>query len=273
LPRRRRRRDKEDEGARLRLPVRLRYLIAAGLTVAAVSALVGQRQAMAAWLDRQFPVRTVAVAGDLRHERPQALGRWLGRQVEGGFFTADLQRLRQAVVARPWVRDARLRRRWPGTLVVSVREHRAAARWRPGPDAGWRLVSRQGAVFRPRTAPAAGGLPELQGPRARLADLRARRALLAERLGSGHSVTRVAVDARGDWVAAVDGRVRVHFGRDHWDRRLDRLMRVERGWRLLERQVARVDLRYPDGLAVSLPEGGGGEDGANTSGASARRPG
>lgn len=278
MPRRQRRKDKA-RGPRLRLPVRLRYLLAGGALAAGGVALAGQLDTARAWLDRQFPVTGVAVTGDLAREAPEPLARWLAERLDGGFFTADLDRLRRAVAARPWVREARLRRRWPGTVVVAVREHRASARWRDGPGADWALVSDAGAVFRPEALPAGMALPRLQGPRARLAELRARLDELAGRLDGGHRVSRVAVDARGDWTALVDDRVRVHFGRDHWQRRLDRLMAVARGWRLLDRRVARIDLRYPDGLAVALPDGidgpaeGGSQDGPNTGGPSPGRPG
>jgi cell division protein FtsQ len=284
LPRRQRRKGKAEDGPRLRLPVRLRYLLAGAAVAAGGVALAGQLDSARAWLDRQFPVTGVAVTGELAREAPEPMARWLAGQLDGGFFTADLNRLRRLVEARPWVREARLRRRWPGTLVVALREHRASARWRAGPAADWALVSRAGAVFRPRTLPAEGALPRLQGPRARLEELRARRAELAGRLGDGHRVSRVTVDARGDWTALVDGRVRVHFGRDHWRRRLARLKAVADGWRLLERRVARIDLRYPDGLAVALPkgadgpegggsQGSGGQAGPNTGGSPAGRPG
>jgi len=251
LPRRQRRKA-SNHGPRLRLPVRLRYLALAGLVAVGGGALAAHWATAVAWLDRRFPVERVAVAGELRREDPEALAAWLAGRIEGGFFTADLEGLRRAVAARPWVREARLRRRWPGTLALAVSEHRAAARWRPEQGAAWRLVSRQGAVFQPRRLPDGGALPRLEGPRPRLGELRRRLADLDGRLGADHAVTALAVDSRGDWTARVDGRLALHFGRDHWDRRLARLMRVARGWRLLERRVARVDLRYPDGLAVAV---------------------
>jgi len=252
LPRRRRR--KADEPVRLRLPVRLRYLVAAGLLVAVGVAGAGQMATMRAWLDRQFPVTGMAVATDLRHEDPQALAHWLAERLQGGFFTADLGRLQRALQKRPWVREARLRRRWPGELVVTVTEHHPVARWRQGSEAGWRLVSEEGAVFRPEET-AVAGLPRLEGPRARLEELRGRLTELEERLGADHHVSGVRVDARGDWTARLANRVTIRFGRDNWSRRVDRLIRVGRGWGLLERAVTRVDLRYPDGMAVAVAEG------------------
>ncbi|MEF8793415.1 cell division protein FtsQ/DivIB [Thiohalorhabdus sp.] len=250
----RQRRPEGKKPSRLHLPVRLRYLVVAGLVVAAGVAVAGQMDALRTWLDRQFPVTGMAVAMELRHEDPDALAHWLAERLRGGFFTADLGRLQGALEERPWVREARLRRRWPGKLVVAITEHRPVARWRPGPRAGWRLVNAQGAVFRPED-PAVGGLPRLEGPRARLEELRSRLAVLKGRLGQGPRVSGLRVDARGDWTAHLGEGITVRFGRDSWSRRLERLMRVSRGWGLLERTVTRIDLRYPDGIAVAVAEG------------------
>lgn len=241
--------------------MRLRYLVAAGLLAAGAVGAATQLGALGAWIDSRFPVKGVAVPEDLRHEDPEALARWLAGRLEGGFFTADLKGLQRALRQRPWIREARLRRRWPGTLVVGVTEHRPAARWRPGPSADWRLVSAQGALFRPGEF-AVKGLPRLEGPRARLGELRDRSAALAQRLGEGHRVAGLKVDARGDWTARLAAGMTVRFGRDNWSRRLDRLVRVDRGWGLLERAVRSVDLRYPDGIAVAVAEGARPKKGA-----------
>ncbi|KPV39754.1 hypothetical protein AN478_10060 [Thiohalorhabdus denitrificans] len=208
-----------------------------------------------AWLDRQSPVRKVAIGGDLRHTDPEALARWLGDRLQGGFFTVDLRRLKRQLEARPWVRSARIGRQWPDTLRVRVAEHSPRALWSDGGP--WFLVSREGTVFKPRDLDDEAGLPRLAGPRDRLGALLERLATLRARL-EDHRVSRLRVDARGAWSAEVDGRVLLRFGRRNWERRLNRFLRVEREWELLERTVSRIDLRYPDGLAVA-PEAEAGQ--------------
>jgi cell division protein FtsQ len=235
--------------------LRLRGVLAAGVLMGAGLWLAGQQAAVQQWLDRQFPITRVAVGGELRHLAPEALADWLEPRVAGGFFTADLEALRRAVEARPWVREARLRRRWPGTLAVRVAEHRPRARWVTAEDE--RLVSRRGAVFAAAPRGALEALPRLVGPRSRIPALLERLGRLEERLGTRYRVSRLGVDARGAWSAEVDGRVTIRFGRKHWKGRLTRLLRVHRGWKLLDRAVTRVDLRYPDGLAVAVAEADG----------------
>ena len=277
MPRRRPTRSGErGRGSGRRPPVRLRYLLLGGGLAAVLAGLGLVATAAGAWLDRQLPVRRVLVDGDLTHQDPQALGRWLGRRIRGGILTIDLGGLRRAVRKRPWIRDARLRRQWPDAVALRVTEHVPAALWRPGEEADWRMVSREGVVFRPRKIGDRPGLPRLEGPASRLGRLRARRADLEDRLAGKHAITRLTVDARGAWSARVDQRIILRFGRRHWPERVKRLLRVQSQWSLLGERVERVDLRYPDGLAVAIAgqgkEGpGGGEPDADAARTAARR--
>ncbi|MFP4560780.1 MAG: cell division protein FtsQ/DivIB [Thiohalorhabdus sp.] len=252
MPRRRR------DGGRRRLPVpRLRYgFLGAGALGGAVW-LAGMLDDTRDWFDRQTPVRKVAVGGDLRHTDPEALARWLGDRLRGGFFTVDLSRMKEELEARPWVRSARIGRQWPDTLRVRVAEHRPQALWSDGGP--WFLVSREGTVFKPRDLADGSNLPRLSGPRDRLGALLDRLDTLRDPLES-HRVSRLQVDARGAWSAEVDGRILLRFGRRNWERRLDRFLRVEREWSLLDRPVRRIDLRYPDGLAVAPDAEAGQKD-------------
>ncbi len=236
-------------------PLRLRYVLAgAGLLALGVWG-AARVDALGTWLDRQLPVRRILVEDALEREEPRTLARWIGQRLRGGILAADLEALRQGLTDRPWVRTARLRRRWPDALEVRVAEHAPAAMWRPATGAQWHLVSRRGVVFKRHRSGDPVDLPRLQGPRSRLGELRRRRAALDQRLGPGHGVTRMAVSSRGAWSGQVDGRVTLRFGRVHWRERIGRLVQVQRKWRLLGPRVKRVDLRYPDGLAVAVSGG------------------
>lgn len=246
-------------------------LLGGGLVIAAGAGwMVLQAAEIWAWLDHRFPVRRIEVAGEAGPDGARALGRWLGRRVDGGLLTMDLERLRRQAERRPWIREARLRRQWPDALWIRVRVHRAEARWRPGSGSDWRLLSERGAVFGPEWDEVYRDLPALVGPERRIDELLRRWRTLRERLGSDRAPTRLAVDARGGWTAELTGRVRVRFGRDRWQRRLERLVRVQEGWRLLDRRVERIDLRHPDGLAVAVREdpkqGADGSERAETGG-------
>jgi cell division protein FtsQ len=83
-------------------------------------------------------------------------------QIRGNFFSVNLESVRQAFEAVPWIHKAAVRREWPNQVIVSVEEHQPLATWG---DEG-RLVSVKGDVFTANLDEAEedGELPALSGP-------------------------------------------------------------------------------------------------------------
>jgi len=75
-------------------------------------------------------------------------------------LTLELEALRRTVLAHPWVRDARIERELPGTIVVQVREHKARALLMMG---HLYLVNRKGQVFKRAELDEAVGMPVITG--------------------------------------------------------------------------------------------------------------
>ena len=70
-----------------------------------------------------FPLKVIRVEGDLaRVERKEIVEALQGR-LQGTFFTADLDLVRERFETVPWVRHAAVRRIWPDRLEVRVEEH------------------------------------------------------------------------------------------------------------------------------------------------------
>jgi cell division protein FtsQ len=97
-----------------------------------------------AWTVSQpwFALRTIDVVTPAAHVTETQVRLVVERHVRGTFFTVDLERVREALEKLPWVREAKVARHWPDTLVVSLTEHKPLARWNQ--DA---LVNDQGEVF------------------------------------------------------------------------------------------------------------------------------
>ncbi|HRK79574.1 MAG TPA: FtsQ-type POTRA domain-containing protein, partial [Thiobacillus sp.] len=110
------------------------------------------------WVAAQpwFALRNIEVKTPATHVTEAQIRLVAERQVRGTFFTVDLERVRSSLEKLPWVREARVERRWPDTLVVSLVEYVPLARWNDNA-----LVNADGEVF---VAAAAGSLPRLSGP-------------------------------------------------------------------------------------------------------------
>ncbi len=86
-----------------------------------------------AWVARRhvmtsarFAITEIAVSGN-DHRPTEAIVAESGLQVGANVFVADLDAARSRVLGDPWIAEASLARRLPGTIVVHVTERRAAA--------------------------------------------------------------------------------------------------------------------------------------------------
>ncbi len=206
----------------------------------------------------RFPVTNVDVIGTLDYVDRDALRTVVGRFTGAGFYGLDIDGLRVAVEALPWVAQARIGREWPGRLEVGVDEHEPAARWND--DA---LVSKRLELFRPpQLQPddpqyadwqrVFADLPVLVGNDGRhqavLEDFR-RYELDLKALGLG--VERLEEDARGSQTLALTGGIGVRLGQQSREERFARFVDV---WPRLADSVARdpasFDMRYANGFAL-----------------------
>jgi len=237
---------RRQRSARLQHLARAGTRVLAGMGIAAVLVL-----GVLAWVhfdpDARLPMEHVEVVGSLRHVDIEAV-QALARAHAPGFFGAELDRLREALEARPWVAAVRLRRRWPDTLVVRVIEPVPVARW--GED---QLVDRHGELFGPVALEAWEDLPALRGTDGRQVLLMQRYLDVSARLAdAGFEVVGLKEGARHDWTIHLADGVQVLMGRDADLARLGRLVRAAPAIReQRDAPLARIDMRYPHGLAVA----------------------
>ena len=217
----------------------------------------------------RWPLRTLRVVGELQRVDDAALRAAVRPHAQRGFFAVRLDDAQAAVAKLPWVDRAEVRKQWPDILIVSVTEHRPFARW--GED---RLLSERADIF-----PAAGvtvpkGLPRFDGPESAGADLIAfyneARAMFAP---AGIDIVALRIDARGSRSMTLSNGAELLLGRD------DPRLRLARFARLLPqlqaqsgRALARADLRYTNGFALTWARGREQADADKASAAAGERP-
>ncbi|MFL6672164.1 MAG: cell division protein FtsQ/DivIB [Massilia sp.] len=214
------------------------------------------------WLSQRpmFSLRSVRVESmygiGLKHVNELTVRNGVLGKIKGNFFTTNLEQVRTTFESVPWVRRATVRREWPNQLIVSVEEHEALGTW--GEDG--RLLSVKGDVFTANLAEADEDheLPAFDGPAGsekevlgRFADLRgwfAPVSLVPESL---------SLSSRYAWTVKLDNGMSVALGREQ-DRntlkaRVQRLVGVypQLVARLQEGRIDTIDMRYPNGLALS----------------------
>jgi cell division protein FtsQ len=162
-------------------------------------------------------------------------------------MSADLDVIQRAVESVPWVDHARVQRRWPNSLHVTVIEETAVARW---DQSG--LLNTRGQLFVREAAHVPAELPRLSGPDGTEAEV-AERYLAAQgrMLEAGMRIAALRLDERGAWEIDLDNGVTVRLGRRDVDERLERFVHTASqviAHRMNE--ISYVDMRYSNGFAI-----------------------
>ncbi|MBU4499354.1 MAG: cell division protein FtsQ/DivIB [Gammaproteobacteria bacterium] len=218
-----------------------------------------------------FALTTLEVKTPVAHVTEEQIRLVAERRVRGTFFTVDLENVRESLEKLPWVREARVERRWPDTLVVSLVEQEPLARWNDNA-----LVNAEGGVF---VAAADGELPRLSGPEDSSAEVvAAYRRYQAALATLDMRIAELRLSPRRAWSIRLDNGMQLLLGRQQTDARLTHF--VSYYPRLISAQAApasvqdmslagtadapkpaapilplSVDLRYADGFAVRMPNG------------------
>jgi cell division protein FtsQ len=213
---------------------------------ATICALILTALAALTWaLDR--PVRVISMDGSFQRVSPGQIEKAVAPFAHTGFMSADLDAIQRAVEALPWVDHARVQRRWPGSLHVTVIEQTAAARWG---ESG--LLNTRGELFIRSAAHVPVELPRLSGPEGTESQV-AQRYLAAQgrMLEAGLRIAALRLDERGAWEMDLDSGVTVRLGRRDVDERFDRFIRTASqviAHRMND--ITYVDMRYSNGFAI-----------------------
>jgi cell division protein FtsQ len=177
-------------------------------------------------------------------------------RLRGNFFTLDLDAVRQAFEAVPWVRRASVRREWPNRLIVELEEHEVLGTWGDEDD---RLMSVQGELFTVNQAEAVDDdqhLPQFVGPNGSEKDVLMRYKQFRQWFAPLNLIPEtVTLSERYAWSVKLDNGMNVELGRDEDGNTLkERVGRLVSVWpqlvASLQDKIENVDMRYPNGLAL-----------------------
>lgn len=205
-----------------------------------------------------FPLREVVVVTPLKQVTGAQLAYAARSSLAGNFFTVDLHRVRNTFEKLPWVRNAEVRRRWPGTIELEVEERRAAAYWRLADAGETQLVDEYGAVF---AAASDAKLPVFSGPDGSAPLLLERYREFTQAIAPlGRSLDGLALSPRLAWQLRLDDGMVIELGHDEAKAPVAaRLARFVAAYgptaERFGRRVAVADLRYPNGFALRPAQG------------------
>ena len=209
-----------------------------------------------------FPLRVLRIEGNPLHVDAEAVNEAMGNRFIGNFFAVDLEAVRASIESIPWVRRADVRRQWPDRLTVHIEEHVPIAYW--GDKADEKLVNRYGELF---VGASPQQLPQFMGPIGSEAQIAFHYAEFSQTLAPlNANVLQILLSPRSAWQLKVTIKnqpaLTLMLGRGEGDqsdenisRRLARFVRYYPAMQAqLNRNVQYIDLRYPNGFAVRVPE-------------------
>ncbi len=204
----------------------------------------------AAMLDQ--PIHAITIEGPFQRVSALQIEEAISDELENGFLSASLAAIQEMVVALPWIDQANVVRRWPGSIELSVTEQIPAASWG---ESG--LLNTRGELFVTAARHVPAELPRLSGPDGQYAIVAARYLDIREQLlPTGLDVRRVHVDARGAWEMTLANGIDIRLGRRDVGERIQLFLDVATNIiSRREQEIEFVDMRYSNGFTIGWRNG------------------
>ncbi|AXI01604.1 cell division protein FtsQ/DivIB [Aquirhabdus parva] len=195
------------------------------------------------------PVAEVMVTGDISSAEQSILQRGIQPLIHENYFTADLTKIRDAVLDQSWVESVTVTRHWPDGLLVRVIPRQPIARWGSG-----RLLSGRGTVFTEAVRQDHNDLPLLHGPISQSVAMMQQYQQIDQWFTPlGLRLKELYLTDRMTWFMSFDSGLRVIVDQEQTNLKLQRLSDLGQGdekLRGLWSRIAAVDLRYRNGMAI-----------------------
>jgi cell division protein FtsQ len=209
-------------------------------------------------------IDSVEVFGQLHWVNRQKLNQAVKPYLDSNFFSADLNAIKQAVEALPWVASASVRRSWPNQLQITIGEQKAVARWK-----GRYLMNDKGQLFQPGHIPdeLSKTLVRMEGPENSYPYLfdcyqdllplfPSAKSGAAKKSSTGNpTITEVYLNERRALGIQLSNGIKLRFGRvntglDLYNIAARFLSAYEDNLKDQADKISVVDLRYTNGFAV-----------------------
>jgi len=197
------------------------------------------------------PIAVIGVNGELKRVKTGEVESIVAGSLGGGFLSLDLEGICHALEEHPWIATASARRKWPNEVVISVEEEAPIARWGES-----HFLTAKGRVAEIAGADLPEELPHLMGPEGMERRVMQQYKNFTQVLDPlGLKVEACYLAARGNWMVTFDNGMELAVGKEPVVDKLNRFLRV---WDAELKQradhIARVDIRYANGVAVKWKE-------------------
>lgn len=206
------------------------------------------------WLGKPstMPIKQVRIEGELQHVSRESISTALSQLVNTGYFSMDAAAIVSKTTSLEWVDEARVRRIWPDTIVVSLKEQRPVAIWN-----NTKLLNERGEIFSPDFNQVSFDLPYLSGKDVSSNSVLEEQQRIDELIKKvGVSVKALTLAEHGSWLTELTNGIVIKAGNLSAAKNINKSLTLVASLEgdLLNR-IETVDLRYPNGVAVTWKNG------------------
>ena len=199
-----------------------------------------------------LPIKYVRTEGEFQYLSKDDVKDILQPLVVTSFFDADMQAIHSAVSTLPWVDAVTVKRIWPDAIDIKVHEKQPFARWGKGA-----LITESGVIFMPNINILIQNLITVTGPELQQVKvLEIMKGIKTALDDHSMELAEFNVSDRWAWKIKLVTGMEILLGQDEQLKKLKRFLRTLTV--LTQGQLdamAVVDLRYPNGYAVSWRPG------------------
>ena len=227
----------------------LRYLVTlsvlfAALAFVALDTFAVYRAELTGFFSK--PISKVRIENQWQRVSESDVTGILQQYIGASFFDFDINGASRDLKALPWVASVDVRRVWPDTLSLHLKEEVPIAKW-----GAVELLNQYGELFSPTDTDDFAGLPLLEGPADSQDQVMQQYKQLSQALSPvGLKLDGLKLSHRQSWTLKVNA-MQIEAGRQDV---LARTQRFARFYAQQDRaetaQFASVDLRYGNGIAV-----------------------
>ncbi len=195
----------------------------------------------------RFAFRQVHLYRQGHHTTIAEITYLLAQQQQQNFFAMNTHRLHQQLMLLPWVKQVAVRRVWPDRLDIVLKEKRAIAVW----NEEW-LLDEQKKPFHPPMSSFPQKLPILSAESLSPEQVWGTYQNISQLLGQHQLVCHsISEESPSSWRIDLQQQTQIHVAQKHARHILARWL-ARTGKKLLPRmqQIARIDLRYNNGMAI-----------------------
>ena len=199
-----------------------------------------------------LPIKYVRTEGEFQYLSKDDVKDILQPLVVTSFFDADMQAIHSAVSTLPWVDAVTVKRIWPDAIDIKVHEKQPFARWGKGA-----LITESGVIFMPNINILIQNLITVTGPELQQVKvLEIMKGIKTALDDHSMELAEFNVSDRWAWKIKLVTGMEILLGQDEQLKKLKRFLKTLTV--LTQGQLdamAVVDLRYPNGYAVSWRPG------------------